>query len=241
MDLEKLLRSVPITRRNTQYLFYLLALFLAPALIIYCEVSYTASPVDMELLLLSLFAGVFGFALVFIICLFLFPTRKQIKGALEKADYMFACISKLSLGQQETIKSEVQSVLGKVWRSKTYLTSGAPTYPKFGKYCLYGKVVAGKTFSLNQHVILPYQNITEVITGKPESGANKVVRTTFNALSIASGVLSTVTGSGSVFAFIEKRPTVVVVDDAGNTFQIGCANSDAFLEKLSKQLRDISA
>ena len=239
MDLKKLLGSVPIARKNTPYIAYFLSLLFGPALVFY-EIAIEASPVDTELLLLSLFASAFGFVLAFVICRFFFPSRKQIVLALKKADYMFTCISNLSRSQQETIENETQNVLGKIWRSKTYLASATPTYPEFGKHCLYGKVVSNKTFGLNQHVILPYQNIVEVITGKPESKASEAIRSALNALSVAGGAFAAVTGGG-VFSFTEKRPAIVVVDDAGNAYQIDCANSDAFLDKLSEELSELQS
>jgi len=190
---------------------------------------------DLELLLMAIFLSALGLILAFIIRLLLFPSSKQMKAALEKADYMIECVSRLSPAQREAIENEIENVLGKVWRSKTYLTTQVPVYPEFGEHCLYGKVAARKTFALNQHIILPYQNIVEIVVNERESGASKVIRTTINTLSAASAILAVVSGSGGAFTFVEKRPTVIVIDNAGNTFQIDCKDSDAFLEKLSEK------
>ena len=230
MDLQKLLRSVPITRRNTPFLFAGLLLLLGPAVTIY-DIIFESHPIDLDLLLFALLMSGVGLVMGLIILLFFLPMQRQVKFALKKADYMYLCISKLDPDQQSVIESEA-SKFDTTWRSKTYLTSQIVTPPKFGKYCLYGKVVTRKTFGVNQHVILPYQNILEVVTEDPESGASKTFRYMNNALSAAGTVFSMVTSSGGVFTFVEKRPTIVVVDDAGNTYQIDCTDVDDFLEKL---------
>ena len=238
MDLRKLLRSVPVTRRNTPFLYAALSIttsaLLGLALAIY-EVVVEGYPLDVFYLLYPLLFGGIGLVFGLIILLCFLPMQRQVKLALKKADYMQFCISKLSRSQQDLIESEISN-LDKTWRSKTYLTSQVVTPPKFGKYCLYGKIATQKTFGINQHVILPYQNIIEVIASEPERSTSKAARITNNALSIASVVLSAVSdiGGGAV-TFIEKRPTVAIIDDVGYAYQIDCTDTDSFLEKLAEQ------
>ena len=51
--------------------------------------------------------------------------------------------------------------------------------------------------------------------------------------------MATAAGSSGVFVFTENRPTVVVVDDAGNAYQIDCPDADWFLDKLLEQVGKI--
>ena len=237
MNLEKLLKSVPVTRRRTPACFCVFWLLFFPAIFLWVGIIDGLTVADPELqldMLIALALAVVAAPLTFLV---FWPALKQAKLALKKADYMLTCIEKLGPSQQEAIQAEVQNALSATWRSKTYLTTRFQIEPVFGRYCLYGKVVTRKTFGTNQHVILPYQNIAQVVINNQSGRAKEAVNTAFNTLSVVSGAVSAVTGSGGVFMFFEKRPTIVVVDDAGNTYQIDCANADNFLERLTEQIR----
>ena len=96
-------------------------------------------------------------------------------------------------------------------------------------------------FGVNQHVILPYQNISEVII-EAESGASKTARIINNTLAVATvafALFAFVNIGGGTYTFIEKRPTVIVIDDAGNAYQIDCAETDWFLEKLAEKMMNL--
>ena len=231
MDLEKLLRSIPIARRSARFGFLIPLLMVGLAFAFY-DAVILGYPVDGELIIVTLALSAFCLILAVIVIRLLFPTRNQASEALEKADYMYTCISKLDYNQQLEIEIEIKD-LGTVWHSKTYLLSSIAAPPSFGKHCVYAKVVGKKTFPLNQHVILPYQNIAEVIKGRPASGKSEAVRIAGGALSVAGGVLSAVTGSGGVFTFTTRRPTIVVVDDADNTYQIDCTDANGFINRVS--------
>ena len=240
MDLEKLLKSVPIARRRTPFYFSVFWLILFPAIALQVAISdgLTVNDADLWFDMLIFFAiGVVAAPITFLVFR---TTRRLANLALEKAEYMLECISRLSFDQQETIKSEVKNVLDSTWRSKTYLTSAMVTYPRFGANCLYGKVVMRKTFSINQHVILPYQNIAEVVVNRPAGGKGKAARTVFKSLSAAGSAISAATGQDGAFAFIHRRPTIVVIDDAGNEYPIDCANTDAFLAYLRERINGVS-
>ena len=233
MDLERLLRSVPKARRSARFRLTIPMLLVGPAFAVF-EVFVLGYPVDDELLIIALIASAAAFFLMLIVSFFLIPSRGKAEEAYEKADYMYACISKLDYLKQSEVTQEAQD-MGAVWRSKTYLLTRIPAPAVLGKHCLYGKVVTRKTFGINQHVILPYQNIAEVIH-RPKNYRGETARTVFNALSVVGGVASAVTGNGGTFAFLERRPTIVVVDDAGNAYQIDCTNGNALLEMLKERL-----
>ena len=241
MDIEKLLKSVPNARRRTPFYFSAFWLVLFPAIALWVGIDDGLAVNDTELLFDMLIFFALGIVAIPITFLVFRTTRRQARHALEKADYMLACISKLSYGQQEVIVSEVENKMNSTWRSKTYLLSGIATNPRFGESCLYGKVVMNKTFSVNQHVILPYQNIAEVVTNRPKSGKGEAARTVFNNISAAGSAISAVTGQGGVFSFIIKRPTIVVVDDAGNEYRIDCTDSDALVNELTKRINRLPA
>ena len=234
MDLEKLLRSVPITRNNTLLHFTIALLAMGP---VYAgiEVLLTEHSFDIDSIAIAVVVSGFGFFVVVLLRKFVLPPKRAAL-ALKKADYMYECVSKLSRTQQDEIKSDVQNKLGQVWKSKTYLLARVPIPAVLGKHCLYGKVAVRETFGANQHVILPYQNIKEIILNKPDSC--ETVDSTVNEDSAASGVLPVVANIGGAFVFSEKRPTVVVIDDAANAYQIDCADADAFVEKLRAHVED---
>ena len=126
MYLKKLLRSVPITRRNTVFFFAAVAMIFWNLVgLIYSmhDVVVLGYPLDLYVLLFLLICNGLGLAFVIIIFLCFLPTLWQVKHALKKADYMLLCISKLSPDQQEVIETEARNTTG-TWRSETYSGRG---------------------------------------------------------------------------------------------------------------------
>ena len=238
MNLQEFLRSVPVARKNTLAIYTVLFALFCIAIVVFEEMI---SEYDFDIvftLIIVLVLGAFWIFFVFLLRRFALPT-KQVELALKKADYMYSCVSKLTPTQQDVVKSEIQHKLDRMWRSKSYMFTRMVTPPRFGEHCMYGKVVTRKTLGINQHVILPYQNISEVIMNEPRTGANKTVFAAKNAKSDASMVTSAVTEGGVDFGFTDKRPTIVVVDDAGNAYQIDCPDPDWFVDKLQEQVEKI--
>ena len=224
MDFRKLLRSVPLTRRATfrQYTALLLLWWLVAVIGSEFMSEY---PFDAaEFALVAAVVGAFILGVVFLLRKFAFPAAHA-ELALEKADYMYSCISRLSPQQQEETAEEMRGKLGKIWHSKSYLFARIAAPPVFGRHCLFGKVAVRKTFGMNQHVILPYQNISEAIA--VGSGGNRTVWTAKNARPPSGPLRAT-----EPFRFSPCRPTVVVADDAGNAYHIDCPDSNWFAEKL---------
>ena len=242
MHIEEVLKSIPLKRRASLNITAILCFLAGPVYMVVDTILYGYA-FDAEFILFSLMLTGLGILVALpILYVLIFPSLKNMTSALEKAEYMYSCVSKLDAAHQIEIQKEITCELSKTWRSKSYITSGMAVPPHFGKHCIYGKVVAKKTLPLNQHVILPYKNISEVITAKPatsKSDTANTARTVFNTLSVVGSVASIATGGGGSFVhFAEnaKRPTIAVIDDAGNIYQIDCPDPDSFLEELGRVL-----
>ena len=234
MYLEKLLRSIPIARRNIVFFLAVITMLFwnlgGLAYSIHDVVVYGYHPVLHVLMSLLMFNGA-GLAFVLAIFLCLLPMLWRVKRALKKADYMLLCISNLSPDQQEIVESEARYNTTGTWRSEALLDARTATPPVFGEYCLYGKVATEKIFGVNQHVILPYQNIREVIAG-PESRASKAERILNNALVVATVVSVFANICGGTYEVLKKRPTAIIFDDEGNAYEIDCEDVDWFLDNF---------
>lgn len=237
MDLEKLLRSVPLARRNFLYIATAFMLLMGPAISLYYAFVYG----DAIILLNFLFS--IGIGVIVATPIWLFIMRpKDVRLALEKADYMHSCLQKLDRMQKDTIETEIRTLLGRIWRSKTTWLSTMQAEAVLGEHCLYGKVLNRRQFGVNQHVILPYQNISDVLIISGESVSTKPGATAGNmkqlggALAGAAFAAATSRGDGGLAAHFENRPTVIVVDDAANEYRIDVKDVEVFLSELKEKL-----
>ena len=234
MDIEKILKSVPETRKKTPFV-YAIVLFMLGLLFTAYEVYYEfvvlGNSLDMELLIyILIFIGLFLFMSIILVLLFL-PMIRRAKAGLVRAEGMWDRISKLNFDKQRKIEGELQN-LSKTWHSKTYITAQVPTEAVFGEHCLYAKVASTKTFGINQHIILPYENLSKIIVNETKGKNKEVALNAINALSVVGGVLSTISGNFGIFVFMEKRPTIVIIDDFGDTYQIDCKDHQQFIDNL---------
>ena len=61
--------------------------------------------------------------------------------------------------------------------------------------------------------------------------------TVFLFAAVATVVFAFANIGGGTYTFLEKRPTVIVIDDVGNAYQIDCAETDWFLERIKPLFR----
>ena len=159
---------------------------------------------------LALMAFVSVFVLIILIC-FLLPIKQGLKEAKIKIDYMYYCLMKFSVFQQDMIASEADDFFGKADRT----IEESDIY--FGRYCLYGKTAWTDFKVTSYHVIIPYENIKQVFLWEPaekewKEKLSDIVGIIITAANVAGAFAGTEPG---VFISnkVEYNPFIVVDTD----------------------------